>query len=103
MEAERNEEGRGVCVGGGREKKMGVKDRLGRGGGRRERKEKEKERQGREGGKKEDSDGDREGKKKTSTGLPMSTHTQSLSLFRLAGLDFKMYLQNTLCPPDRSF
>lgn len=82
--------------GGGRRKKMGVKDRGGEGaveGGRGRKKEK---RQGREGGKKEDSDGDREGKKDILLASPCP-HTQSLSSGWLVWIS-ECICKNTLCP-----
>lgn len=77
---------------GGR-KKMGVKDRRGRGvEGGEEGKEK---RQGREWEEKEKTAMGTEKERKTSTGLPCP---HSLSLSSVIGLDFRVYLQNTLCP-----
>ena len=85
-------------MGGGREKEDGREGQVWGGaaeGGRGRKKEKG---QGREGGKKEDSNGDREGKKDSHWPPRVHTHAVSLSLFRLAGLDFRVYSQNTLRP-----
>ena len=70
---------------------------MGRGSGRRgEEGKRRKDKEGREEKRKTAMGTEKE--RKTSTGLPVSTHTVSLSLFWLAGLDFRVYLQTTLHP-----
>ena len=93
---EGKEKGRGMRGGGEGERRWAGRTGVGRGGGRRgEEGKRRKDKEGREEKRKTAMGTEKE--RKTSTGLPVSAHTQSLSLLLPAGLDFRVCLQNT--PP----